>query len=162
MEEWLMARIRAIIRRAETQRQLSEVAPMSTNGRKLEIVPIGGDEFPRLVIKDDAGHVFDGKQMVADASKALVFISGQDIAFAFNAIQELLYEKYPLREFTVAMTVRVRAKETFTKQRLAEYLELVTSIYMDHEKGTGPVEDSTVQLGVVWAGLEEKKPVAGK
>jgi hypothetical protein len=143
-------------------RQLSEETTMKTNRRKLEIVSVGSAEFPRLIIRDDAGQVFDGHQMVADATKAMVFIAGQDIAFAFNAVQESLYEKYPLREFTVAMTVRVRAREPFTMQQLAQYLEQVTSIYMDQEKGLGPVEDSMVQLGVVWAGLQEKTPAADK
>jgi hypothetical protein len=62
----------------------------------------------------------------------------------------------PLVEFTVALNIRVRAGEPFTKQQLAEYLERATSIMLDHDKGTGPVKNSMVQLDVTWAGLAEK------
>ena len=86
----------------------------------------------------------------------MVFVPGNDVAWAFNAVQEAEYKNYPLREFTVAMNVRVRAKEPFSTIDLAEYLERVTTILLNHEKGTGPVEDSIVQLGVTWAGLTEK------
>jgi hypothetical protein len=89
-------------------------------------------------------------------STLVLFTEGQDVALAFNALQEAQFKDCTLREFTVTLNVRVRAGEPFTKEQLAEYLERATCIMLDHDKGTGPVENSMVQLDVTWAGLQEK------
>jgi len=123
---------------------------------RLEIMPVGNAEFPRFIIQDTGGLVFDGEKMVSDRMKAVVFSEGQQVAVTFNALQEAQFKNMPLVEFVVPLNIRVRAGEPFTKQQLAEYLERATSIMLDHEKGTGPVETSMVQLDIVWAGLVEK------
>jgi hypothetical protein len=124
--------------------------------KRLEIIPVGNAEFPRFIIQNTGGRVFDGEKMVSDRNKAMVFAEGRDIALAFNALQDAMFKDCPLTEFTVALNIRVRAGEPFTKQQLAEYLERACCIMLDHDKGTGPVEDSMVQLDVTWAGLVEK------
>lgn len=124
--------------------------------KRLEIIPVGSLEFPRFIIQDTGGRVFDGEKMVSDRKKAVLFSEGQDVAFTFNALQDAMFKDCPLTEFTVALNIRVRAGEQFTKQQLAEYLENACCIMLDFDKGTGPVEQSMVQLDVTWAGLVEK------
>jgi len=122
----------------------------------LEIIPVGNENFPRFIIQDTGGRVFDGEKMVSDRMKAVLFSEGRDVALAYNALQEAQFKNMPLTEFTVTMNVRVRAGKLFTKEQLAEYLERACCIMLDHDKGTGPVENSMVQLDVTWAGLVEK------
>lgn len=88
--------------------------------KRLEIVPVGSPNFPRFIIQDSGGRVFDGEKMVADRKKAVVFVEGQSVALAYNALQESPFKNMPLTEFTVALNIRVRAGETFTKRQLAE------------------------------------------
>jgi hypothetical protein len=128
----------------------------------LEIIPVGNPKYPRFLIQDTSGSVFDGEKMVADRTQAALFAEGQDVATAFNALQEAQFKKMPLTEYSVTLNVRVRSGEPFTKEQLAEYLERATCIMLDHDKGTGPVEQSMVQLDVVWAGLTEKSVSADK
>jgi hypothetical protein len=123
---------------------------------KLEIQAIGNPEFSRFIITNDQGEVFDGSGWNNDRSQAALFNQSQAVAVQYNALQDQMYEGCPLREFTVPLNIRVRSAAPFTQKQLEEYLEQVTSIFLDHEKGTGPVEDSMVQLGVTWAGLKEK------
>lgn len=123
---------------------------------RLEIQAVGNEKFPRFVIARSDGHVFDGTGWNQDRSRATVFIGNQDVAVAYNALQDNLFKDCALTEFTVALNIRVRAGEPFTKQQLAEYLERATCIMLDHDKGVGPVENSMVQLDVTWAGLVEK------
>ena len=124
--------------------------------KRLEIIPVGSPEFPRFIIQDTSGRVFDGEKMVSGCTKAALFSEGQGVATAYNALQDAMFKDCPLTEFTVALNIRVRAGEPFTKEQLAEYLERATSIMLDHEKGTGSVELNMVQLDVIWAGLVEK------
>ncbi len=124
--------------------------------KRLEIIPVGNAEFPRFIIQDTDGRVFDGEKMVSDCMKAALFSEGQSVATAYNALQDAMFKDSPLTEFTVALNIRVRAGGPFTKQQLAEYLEGACCIMLDHDKGTGPVEESMVQLDVTWAGLVEK------
>ena len=123
---------------------------------RLEIIPVGNAEFPRFIIQDTGGLVFDGEKMVSDRTKAVVFSEGQQVAVTFNALQEAQYKNMPLVEFVVPLNIRVRAGERFTKEQLAEYLESACCIMLDFDKGTGPVEESMVQLDVAWAALREK------
>jgi hypothetical protein len=41
--------------------------------KRLEIVPVGNAEFPRFIIQDTGGLVFDGEKTVDDRKKAVVF-----------------------------------------------------------------------------------------
>lgn len=123
---------------------------------RLEIQPMGTPEFPRFIIATSDGEVFDGTGWTRDRNRAVLFSEGRDVALAFNALQEAQFKDMPLTEFSVTLNVRVRAGEPFTKEQLAEYLERATCIMLDHDKGTGPVENSMVQLDVTWAALREK------
>lgn len=123
---------------------------------RLEIHPVGTQEFPRFVIATSDGEVFDGIGWTKDRNRAVLFAEGREVALTFNALQDQQFKNMPLTEFSVTLNVRVRAGESFTKEQLAEYLERATCIMLDHEKGTGPVEQSMVQLDVTWAGLIEK------
>jgi hypothetical protein len=66
---------------------------------KLEIHPVGNPQFVRFVIANDQGEVFDGAGWNKDQNRAMVYNEGQEVARQFNALQERLYEKCPLREF---------------------------------------------------------------
>jgi hypothetical protein len=123
---------------------------------RLEIQAVGTNDYPRFIIVRSDGQVFDGTGWTQDRSRAVWFNEGVALALQFNALQEAMFKNMPLVEFTVALNIRVRAGEPFTKQQLAEYLERATSIMLDHDKGTGPVKNSMVQLDVTWAGLAEK------
>jgi hypothetical protein len=123
---------------------------------KLEIHPVGNEKYPRFIIARSDGKVFDGTGWNEDRGRAILFTEGQAVALQFNALQEAMYKEWPLREFTVSLNIRVRSGSSFSKKELEDYLERATSILLDHDKGTGPVPNSMVQLDVTWARLVEK------
>jgi len=126
---------------------------------KLHIQAVGNPGFPRFIITTDQGDVFDGTGWTKDRSRAALFSESVAVAVQFNALQEAMYQHCPLREFTVPLNIRVRSAHPFSKKSLEEYLERATRIMLDHDKcGTGPVEDSMVQLEVTWAAMQEKTP----
>lgn len=124
--------------------------------KKLEIQTVGKPEFPRFIIATNDGEVFDGSGWNMDRNEAALFTCGQTVAVAFNALQEQMYLECPLREFTVPLNIRVRSAAPFTQNELEEYLERATTIFLDFEKGSGPVDESIVQLAVTWREMKEK------
>lgn len=126
--------------------------------KKLEIQPVGNPEYPRFLIANDQGEVFDGTSFTKDWNQATIFNKGQAVALQYNALQEAMCKDWPIREFTVPLNIRVRSGSSFSKKELEEYLERATSIFLDFEKGTGPVENSMVQLAVTWREMKEKAP----
>jgi hypothetical protein len=128
---------------------------------RLEIQTVGTHKFPRFIIARSDGQVFDGTGWNRDRGRAALFNEGQDCARTFNALQEAQFKGMTLTEFSVTLNVRVRAGEPFTKEQLAEYLERATCIMLDHDKGTGPVENSMVQLDVTWREMTERYAAEG-
>lgn len=122
---------------------------------KLEIQAVGNPKFPRYIIVNDKGEVHDGTGWNKDRKRAERYAEGQHLATAFSALEQAMYDHLPLRQFTVALNVSVRAEESFTKADLAAYLASATCIFLDHAKGTGPTENSLVQLNVIWNELKE-------
>ena len=124
--------------------------------KKLEIQTVGKPDFPRFIIATGDAEVFDGTGFTTDQNQAVLFTEGQAVAVQFNALQEQMYQDFPLREFTVTLNIRVRSAAPFTQQELEQYMEGATRIFLNHEKGTGPGEESMVQLGVTWREMHEK------
>jgi hypothetical protein len=129
---------------------------MLEGNMKLEIHPVGTPQFPRFVIANDQGEVFDGDGWNKDQNRAMLYSEGPDVALAFNALQETMFKDCTLRKFAVTLNVRVRSAQPFTQKELEDYLERAVAIMLDHDKGTGPTPNSMVQLDVIWAEMKEK------
>ncbi len=123
---------------------------------KLEIHPVGNPKFPRFVIANDQGEVFDGDGWNKDQNRAILYAEGQEVARQFNALQEAMHRDWPIREFAVTLNVRVRSAHPFTQRELEDYLERAVAIMLDHDKGTGPTPNSMVQLDVTWREMKER------
>ena len=123
---------------------------------KLEIHPVGNPQFPRFIIANDQGEVFDGDGWNKDQNRAVLYSEGQEVARQFNALQEAMYRDWSIREFGVTLNIRVRSAQPFTQKELEDYLEWAVAIMLDHDKGTGPTPNSMVQLDVTWAEMKEK------
>jgi hypothetical protein len=123
---------------------------------QLEIRPVGNPQFPRFVIANNQGEVFDGGGWNKDQDRAMLYSEGQDVALAFNALQKAMFRDCTLREFAVTLNVRVRSAQPFTQKELEGYLERAVAIMLDHDKGTGPTPNSMVQLDVTWAEMKER------
>ena len=129
---------------------------------KLEIQAVGNPKFPRYIIVNDHGEVHDGTGWNKDRKRAERYAEGQHLATAFSALEEAVYNHLPLRQFTVNINVSVRAEEPFTKADVTAYLASATCIFLDHAKGTGPTENSLVQLNVAWNEMRENGVTDGK
>jgi hypothetical protein len=123
---------------------------------RLEIQTVGKPEYPRFIIATKDGEVFDGRGWTRDRNRAALYTCGQEVAARFNSLQEAMCQDWPIREFTVTLNIRVRSAAPFTQKELEEYMEQATSIFLDQEKGTGPVDESMVQLAVTWREMKEK------
>ena len=124
---------------------------------KLEIQAVGNPKFPRYIILNDKGEVHDGTGWSKDRKRAEIYAEGQHLATAFSALEEAAYNHLPLRQFTVNINVSVWADQDFTKMDLTAYLQSATCLFLDHAKGTGPTENSLVQLNVAWNEMKEKQ-----
>lgn len=129
---------------------------------KLQIEPVGNPEFPRFIISRSDEQVFDGAGWNPDRGRAAMYSEGQHVALAFNALQEEMYRKWPIQEFVVPLNIRVRSAHPFSKEALEEYLERAVSIFLDQEKGDGPVENSVVQLDVTWREMRQRHAAKDK
>ncbi len=123
---------------------------------KLQIEAVGNSDFPRFIIARSDGQVFDGTGWNQDRSRAVLFCEGRAAAIQFNALQEAICNDWALREFAVPLNIRVRSAQPFTQAALEEYLERAVRIMIDQAKGDGPVENSLVQLDVIWRQMRER------
>lgn len=128
---------------------------------KLHIEPVGNPEFPRFLISRSDGQVFDGTGWNPDSGRAAIFNESQAVACQYNALQEEMCRGWVLQEFVVPLNIRVRSAQPFPKEALEEYLERAISIFLDQDKGDGPVENSMVQLDVTWRQLQERHAAEG-
>ena len=129
---------------------------------RLEIQAVGNPVFPRFIIANDQGEVYDGTAWNTDRKKAVLYANGQELAVQFRSLEEACHNHLPLREFAVTLNVTVRADQPFTEADLALYLERAACILLDHAKGTGPTENSLVQCSVSWDKLKEVVSQDGK
>jgi hypothetical protein len=127
--------------------------------KKLAISISGSPAWNRYLIVRNDGRFWNGKRWTRLRRRARLYARGQDVALAFRKLEERLYEDKPLRKFEVTMSVRVRADQDFDIKAISAYLHGAVSIMIDHDKGTGPVPDSLVQLDVTWAEMREVPPV---
>ena len=128
---------------------------------KLQIEPVGPPEFPRLIITRSDGQVFDGTGFTSDRERAILYAEGQEVALQFNALQDAMYKDCSIHEFVVPLNIRVRSAQPFSQAALEEYLERAVSIMIDQDKGTGPVEQSMVQLDVTWREMRDRHAAEG-
>lgn len=125
---------------------------------KLEILAVGSPKFPRFIIANDQGDVFDGTSFTNDRDQAILYAEDQAVALQHNILQEAMFKGCPLQEFVVPLNIRVRAAGRYTKEELEECLERMVSIIIDQEKAASPFQESMVQLDVTWRAMQEKGP----
>lgn len=122
---------------------------------KLEIQSTGNPQFPRFLIANDNGEVWDGTAWTLNRDKAILFTEGQTVARQFRELEEAQAAHLPLHEFGVTLNIRVRSPRPVSQEELANYLEKTVSILIDRSKGDGEF-DGVVQMDVTWKEMKEK------
>jgi hypothetical protein len=124
--------------------------------KKIAITISGKPEWNRYLIVQEGDRFWDGKKWTRHRRRARLYADNQDVAQAFRELEERLYEDKPLRTFEVTLNVRVFGDQGFDIKLLGGYLQAAVQILIDQDRcGSGPVQESLVQLDVTWGEMRE-------
>lgn len=121
---------------------------------------LGPPDHNRFVVRDARRLVdtyWTGKGWSRSLGLARLYADPDDVAKVVEQMTRLHLRRHePKRLFTMTLVVRVHAPEDVTRADVEHYLRDALVVGVDHRKyGTGPTEDSLVEVVVPVISLEE-------
>ena len=123
---------------------------------------VGQSEHGRLIVRDGCGlvdHLWTGSGWGRRLSNAPLYADpdhANKTALTLTLIH--LWRHEPSRSYLLTVVVRVHATEDVSRHEVETYLKDALVVGVDHEKyGSGPTEDSLVEVVVPAISLEESR-----